>query len=113
MSSPRSRAPKVADTLFSASNHRWPVVPRASELGITSVRRAALIRIRVLYGRMADEMSYLNVREMEILLAEAEGLLSRHFASEYAALLAARQPIAFPDQQPSISAATESRALAS
>lgn len=109
---PRAHS-KVNDLFNVASNHRWPAMPSARELGITSVRRAALIRIRVIYGEMADQLSYLNVRDMERLLVEAEALMALHFPEEQAALLAARQPVPFPDQQPSTSVATEPRALAS
>jgi len=85
--------------LFAVTTHRWPGLPSAREMGITSVQRCALIRIRLLYGRVTDELSYSNTRDMMRLVDEAETLMQRHFPGDWKALQEKRALATFPNQQ--------------
>lgn len=97
------RAHKQVSDLFAVSNHRWPAMPPASELGITCAQRVGLIRIRTLYGEVMDEIGYCTARQCEAKLAEAEGLIAKHFPDSWSQLQLARakrgEIIEMPTQQ--------------
>lgn len=106
---------KSVNALFSVKTHRFPRLPKASELGISYTQRAALSRIRRLEAELIEELSVWDIKVAETRLAAIETLMQQHFGADtdWRRLNAARQPIAFPDQQPSTSVASEPRALAS
>lgn len=91
----RPRKPKAHQKVcaeFEVKSHRWERLPSAKELGITRAQHVALIRIRRLYGDVEDTLSYLTLDECLPKIQEAEGLIRKHFASDWEKINARATP---------------------
>lgn len=96
---------KQVCALFEVKAHRFPPLPKASELGISYTQRAALRVIRRMEADLIEELCVWDIAVAERKLAAIEAMISEHFPE-------ASNPYgAAPLVAPSV--ATEQRALAS